>query len=40
MGFDLGSFLSRFTRSGTAATACDHAQQVAHAASPDRLSQA
>ena len=38
MGFYLGSLLSQFT--GTAATACDHAQQVAHAASPDRLSQA
>lgn len=39
MGFDLGSLLSQFTGSGSAATAPDHFQQVAQAASPDLLSQ-
>ena len=39
MSFDLGSLLSQFTGSGTAATAPDHFQQVAQTASTDLLSQ-
>ena len=39
MGFDLGSLLSQFTGSGTAANATDHFDKVAQSASPDLLSQ-
>ena len=39
MGFDLGSLLSQFTSSGTAANAQDHFQQVSQSASPGLLSE-
>ena len=39
MGFDLGSLLSQFTGSGSAANATDHFDKVAQNASPDLLSQ-
>ena len=39
MGFDLGSLLSQFTGSGTAANAPDHFDKVAQSASPGLLSQ-
>ena len=39
MGFDLGSLLSQFTGSGSAANAPDHFDRVAQSASPDLLSQ-
>ena len=39
MGFDLGSLLSQFTGSGTAANAQDHFQQVSQSASPGLLSE-
>ena len=39
MGFDLGSLLSQFTSSGSAANATDHFDKVAQNASPDLLSQ-
>ena len=39
MGFDLGSLLSQFTGSGSAANATDHFDKVAQSASPDLLSQ-
>ena len=39
MGFDLGSLLSQFTGSGTAANAPDHFQQVSQSASPGLLSE-
>ena len=37
MGFDLGSLLSQFTSTGTAANAADHFDKVSQTASPDLL---